>query len=586
LTQTTAPLEESPPRLASPRVDGAMRRAASILQPRNIIILAVVIIVAYLAVVPLLYLLGGTFFENGTFTLDAFARAYKDTGLMEMAGNSLVFAAGSAFLALVVGTFLAYVTVRTDAPFPTLVMGASVIPLIVPAVLYTISWIMLSSQQIGILNQLATAVVGQPIFNVFSMPGMIWVEGTHNAPVVYLFMVAAFRSMDPSFEEAALTAGSSSLTAIRRVTLPLARPALAGAGLIMVVRGLESFEVPALLGDPRGIYVFTSSIYDKLEEYPFDRGAAGALSVTLIVLAIIGVYLTSKTSAGRDGRFSTITGKGFRPRRLELGRAKPVVGVIVVVYFLVTTALPLGILLFASVLPFFQGISAEAFASMSLSNYADLLANPKFPKAAMNSVVLALLAGLCVMFLSAVASWFVVRSRFIGGKLLDQLAFLPMVVPGIVLGLALSFVYLRNPLPFPVYGTLLILLIAYTTRFLPYGMRYAISSVEQISKELEESAQVSGASWWKIFRRILVPLVLPGLFAGFTYTVFISVRELSSSILLYTPGNEVLSILSWQLFQDGKLTTVAALGVFVIVTLAVIFGLTTFISNRLGVRNP
>jgi iron(III) transport system permease protein len=159
-----------------------------------------------------------------------------------------------------------------------------------------------------------------------------------------------------------------------------------------------------------------------------------------------------------------------------------------------------------------------------------------------------------------------------------------MVVPGIVLGLAISFVYLRNPLPFPVYGTLLILLFAYTTRFLPYGMRYSIASLEQISAELEESANVSGASWWQVFSRIIVPLILPGLFSGFIYTLIISVRELSSSILLYSPKNEVLSILFWQLYEDGKLTVVAALGVIVVIGLTVVVSVSNYISNRVGIR--
>jgi iron(III) transport system permease protein len=562
-----------------------MKRLASLLQPRNIIVLAVIVIIAYLAAVPLIYLLGKTFFENGTLSFDTFARGYDDVGLGEMFGNSMIFAIGSSALALVVGTFMAYITVRTDAPFRALVFAASLIPLIVPGVLYTISWILLSSNNIGILNQITAAIIPdwRP-FDAFSMPGMIWVEGTHNSPLVYLFMVAAFRQMDPSLEESALLSGSGRVTMISRITLPLVRPALAGAALIMVVRGLEGFEVPALLGIPRGIFVFTSAIFYKMEDFPFDSGAAGALSVTLIIIAIAGVWLTGRTTQGRGGEFSTVTGKGFRPRPLELRGAKPIIGALVLLYFFITTVLPVGILVFSSLLPYYQGFSAGAVASMSLDSYSEILGNRKLATSATNSIVLAVLSGLCVMVLSAVASWFIVRTRFFGRKLLDVLAFLPMVVPGIVLGLAISFVYLRNPLPFPVYGTLLILLFAYTTRFLPYGMRYSIASLEQISAELEESANVSGASWWQVFSRIIVPLILPGLFSGFIYTLIISVRELSSSILLYSPKNEVLSILFWQLYEDGKLTVVAALGVIVVIGLTVVVSVSNYISNRVGIR--
>jgi iron(III) transport system permease protein len=560
----------------------ARRRARSLFQVRNLVVLAVILTIVYLAAVPILYLLHGTFFEEGQFSLDPFARAYSAIGIGEMVGNSFLFAIGSSLLALVAGTFLAYVTVRTDAPFPTLVFAASMVPLIIPGVLYTISWILLSSQNIGILNQFSEVVVGRPVFNVFSMPGMIWVEGTHNAPLVYLFMLAAFRSMDPSLEESALLSGAKKSTMIRRVTLPLVRPALAGAALIMVVRGLEGFDVPALLGVPRGIYVFTSRIFHELQTFPIDAPAAGALSISLLLIAAVGVYLTGELSTGKEGQFSTVTGKGFRPRRIELGKAKPFVGAAIILYFLVTTILPIGVLLYNSLLPYLQRFSPAVFADMSLDNYVELFGDRDFPRAAKNSLILGVTSATAVAILTAIAAWFVVRTKVRGRGLLDQLTFLPLVVPGIVLGLAVSFVYLRNPLPFQVYGTLFILFFAYVTRFMPYGMRYGVSSLEQVSMELEESAATSGASWWQTFRRVLLPLIVPGVLAGWIYTFIISVRELSSSIVVYTPGNEVLSILSWNLYEDGKLPTVAALGVVMITGLIAVVALAYAFSTRVG----
>jgi iron(III) transport system permease protein len=560
----------------------ARRRARSLFQVRNLVVLAVILTIVYLAAVPILYLLHGTFFEEGQFSLDPFARAYSAIGIGEMVGNSFLFAIGSSLLALVAGTFLAYVTVRTDAPFPTLVFAASMVPLIIPGVLYTISWILLSSQNIGILNQFSEVVVGRPVFNVFSMPGMIWVEGTHNAPLVYLFMLAAFRSMDPSLEESALLSGAKKSTMIRRVTLPLVRPALAGAALIMVVRGLEGFDVPALLGVPRGIYVFTSRIFHELQTFPIDAPAAGALSISLLLIAAVGVYLTGELSTGKEGQFSTVTGKGFRPRRIELGKAKPFVGAAIILYFLVTTILPIGVLLYNSLLPYLQRFSPAVFADMSLDNYVELFGDRDFPRAAKNSLILGVTSATAVATLTAIAAWFVVRTKVRGRGLLDQLTFLPLVVPGIVLGLAVSFVYLRNPLPFQVYGTLFILFFAYVTRFMPYGMRYGVSSLEQVSMELEESAATSGASWWQTFRRVLLPLIVPGVLAGWIYTFIISVRELSSSIVVYTPGNEVLSILSWNLYEDGKLPTVAALGVVMITGLIAVVALAYAFSTRVG----
>ncbi|WP_203434044.1 ABC transporter permease [Jiangella asiatica] len=587
---TTATLPPAPKR-GEPGSGGVsgngrwLRLARTGFQTRNLIVLAVVIVIAYLAAVPLFYLIHGTFVENGSVTLDAFGRAYSAVGLGEMVWNSFLFAGGSALLAMVIGTFLAYVTIRTDAPFPTLVFAASMVPLIIPGVLYTIAWILLSSENIGVLNQVSSAILGRPVFDAFSMPGMIWVEGTHNAPLVYLFMVAAFRSMDPAMEESALLSGANRLTMIRRIALPLVRPALAAATLIMVVRGLEGFEVPALLGVPGGIFVFTSRIFYELQNFPIDTAAAGSLSLSLLAFAAVGVFLTNRFGSGRDGQFSTITGKGFRPHPIELRRAKPVVGTLVLLYFLVTAALPVGVLLYTSMLPFAQQFSLDVFSSMTFDNYAELFDDRAFPRATMNSLLLGAGAATAVVVLAAIAAWLIARTKVPGRQIVDQLAFLPLVVPGIVLGLAVSFVYLRNPLPFQVYGTMLILLIAYVTRFLPYGMRYAVSAIQQISGELEESAYVSGASWWKTFRRVLVPLIVPGLLAGWLYTFIISVRELSSSIVLYTPGNEVLSILTWNYYEDGQLTTVAALGVVMIGGLTVLVTLVYAIGTRFGLRD-
>jgi iron(III) transport system permease protein len=182
----------------------------------------------------------------------------------------------------------------------------------------------------------------------------------------------------------------------------------------------------------------------------------------------------------------------------------------------------------------------------------------------------------------SVAAWIVVRSKVRGRGLLDQLAFVPLVIPGLVLGLGISFVYLRSPIP--IYGTIFILLIAYCTRYMPYGMRYAVTSMHQISAELEESAQVSGASWWQTFRRVLLPLLSPGLVAGFIYILTVSFRELSSSILLYSPGNEVLSILIFEQFENGSFTILAALGVVMVLTLVVLVTVAYKVGAKVGLR--
>jgi iron(III) transport system permease protein len=579
----TEPVAAVPPPIP-PRVEpgrGTRARKAA-LAPKTLIVAGVAGIIAYLALVPLYYLLYGTFFDGTGFTTGGFGRAYGDGRINELLGNSLAFAIGAAALSLTLGTTLAYLMVRTDVPFKPLFFAGSIVPLIIPGILYTISWIFLASPDIGLLNALIGPLTGGAfVLDVFTIWGMIWVEGLHSSPIVFLLMVAAFRSMDPSLEESAMMSGATRPQVLRRVTLPLVKPALLSAVLIILITSLESFEVPALLGLQDGIYVFTSRIYFVLRTYPPDLAAAGSLAVGLLLLAVLGVAISRYLARGAK-TFQTITGKGFRPRPMDLGKWKPVVGLLIVTYFVLTVLAPLAVLLYTSLLPFYRAPSIDVFRSMGFQNYAELLELSQAKTALKNSLVLGLTTATAVMAVMAVAAWLVVRSKIRGRSIVEQLSFVPLVIPGLVLGLALSFVYLRSPVP--IYGTIFILLIAYCTKYMPYGMRYASTSMHQISNELEESALVSGASWFKTFRRVLLPLLSPGLLAGWVYILVVSFRELSSSILLYSPGNEVLSILIFEQFENGQFTVLAALGVVMVSTLVVLVAIAYKLGAKVGLQ--
>jgi iron(III) transport system permease protein len=580
---STEPVAAIPPPFPPhvPQSRGARWRTA-LLAPKTLIVAAVAGIIGYLALVPLYYLLYGTFFDGTGFTVGGFSRAYGNGQIAELLTNSLSFAIGAAVLSLTLGTSLAYLMVRTDVPFKALFFAASIVPLIIPGILYTISWIFLASPDIGLLNSLiGPATGGSFVLDVFTIWGMIWVEGLHSSPIVFLLMVAAFRSMDPSLEESALMSGATRPQVLRRVTLPLVKPALLSAVLIILITSLESFEVPALLGLQNGIYVFTSRIYFVLRTYPPDLAAAGSLAVGLLFIAVIGVAISRYLARGAK-TFQTITGKGFRPRPMDLGKWKPVVGLVIVTYFILTVLAPLTVLLYTSLLPFYRAPSMAVFQSMGLQNYAAVFELSQAKTALKNSLVLGLSTATSVMAVMAVAAWLVVRSKIRGRSIVEQLSFVPLVIPGLVLGLSLSFVYLRSPVP--IYGTIFILLIAYCTKYMPYGMRYASTSMHQISAELEESALVSGASWWKTFRRVLLPLLSPGLLAGWVYILVVSFRELSSSILLYSPGNEVLSILIFEQFENGQFTVLAALGVIMVTTLVVLVAIAYKLGAKVGLQ--
>jgi iron(III) transport system permease protein len=563
------------------RLGGRRTGWRGLLRPQTLIILAATGFVTYLALVPLVYLLWGTFYDGVSPTLRFFVEAYSVHGLGEMAFNSILFALGSTVLAVTLGTALAYLTVRTNVPFKRLIFTASLVPLIIPGILHTIAWIFLASPDIGLFNQILEPVLGPGFLNVFSVWGMMFVEGLHLSPLVFLLMFASFRSMDPSLEESALMSGARLPTVLRRVTLPLAKPALFASVLVMAVRSLEAFEVPALLGIPDGIWVFTSRIWRVLTQYPIDYGQAGAYAFSLLVITSIGVFWHSRLTK-RSKSFQTVTGKGFRPQPMDLGKYRLPATAFVLCYFLIAVLAPMLILVYASMQPFYSVPTLSTLQNLTLDNYAYTLTNEQALGAAKNSFLLGIGSATGVMFVMAIVSWLVVRTKVPGRWIVDNLSFLPLAIPGLVLGVALLFVYLRFPMP--IYGTIWILFIAYFTRYMPYGMRYASTSMHQISGELEESAQTSGATWWQTFRRVNLPLLMPGLVAGWIYILMVSVRELSSSILLYSPGNEVLSILIWEQWENGQVTELSALGVLMVIALIVLVAVAHRLGAKVGVR--
>jgi len=549
-----------------------------------------VAVIAYLAVIPLGFLLWQSFFTPHTaakpaeFTLGNYAAAYSSVQTAKLFVNSLLFAAGTAAFSLIVGTTLAWMNERTNTPFKRLFFGLALVPLIIPGILFTISWIMLASPKIGIFNLMLQHWFGTSyvFFNVYTMWGMIWVDGLHYSPMAFLLMTAAFRSMDPALEESAAMSGANLWQIVWRITLALSWPAIFAILLILFVRAIESFEVPALLGMPAGIFVFTSAIYEAIHRYPSQIGLASSYGVTLLLLTSGGVWFQSRLSASGQ-RYSTVTGKGFRPRRIDLGRWRYLTAAIFIVYFLLIVAAPLLVLLWSSVQKYYSVPSMAALANLTLDPYRFILSHPTFARALWNSLLLCLGSATIIMLVTAVICWIVVKTRIRGRWLLDNLASLPIVFPGLVLGLAIMVFYLNVDVG--IYGTIWILLIAYITRFMPYGIRYNTASMLQIHKELEESAAMSGASWGATFVRVVLPLLKPGLVAGWIYIAIVSLRELSSSILLYSPGTEVVSIMIWELRENGQYVALSALGVMLIVLLFVLVQIAQYAGSRFGVRD-
>jgi iron(III) transport system permease protein len=552
---------------------------------QTLILIGATLFVLYLAGVPLVMLLYGSIRSapigepGAAYTLDNYVKAYFDKEFYLLLLNSIYYGLGTCALTFVIGTYLAWVSERTNTPLKKIFVVMSLIPFIIPGILSTISWILLLSPKIGLINLMVKDVLGleSTPFNIYSMWGMIWAEAIHLYPLVFLLMSAAFRNMDTSLEEAALTAGSSTFTTLRRVTLPLMRPAMFSVLLINFVRGIEAFEVPALIGVPAKISVFTTKIFLAIHQFPSDFGLAGAYAVTLLAISTTGVLIYGRITR-REERYATVTGKGYRPRVIDLGPWKYFTLGISFVIFLLAVILPVFVLLWSSFIPYYGVPSRELMAKMTWANYYYILNYPLALTAFKNSFYLSVGSATLVMLLTSIIAWITVKTRLPGRGLLDNMTFIPIAMPGIVLGVSLIWVYLT--LPIPIYGTIWVLLLAYITKFMPYGIRAASASMIQINKELEEASLAAGGTWFQTFRKVILPLLMPGFTAGWIYISIIALRELSTSILLYSYNSTVLSIMAFDLWEGGQYTYVCALGVLMVLLLITM----AFVARKLGAK--
>jgi iron(III) transport system permease protein len=410
---------------------------------------------------------------------------------------------------------------------------------------------------------------------------MVWIEGLHSSPLAFLMIAASLRSMDPSLEEAAKMAGANGIRTARTITIQLIRPALIASALLMFVRTFSAFEVAAMVGLPAKVNVLAARIYLALSNFPADYGAAGTVAVLMMAITVVGIAIYSRALRQRDA-FSTITGKNFRPMVMNLGAWKWPAAGFMALYICLVFVLPMLMLAWNSISPFYQVPSVEGLSKLTLNNYDFVLTFPQAQRAITNSVILSISTATLVMLLTAVVAWLMIRTNIRGRWMLDALVSMPVAFPALVFGVALIWLYLR--LPIHLYGTLWIIGIAYTTQFLPYGMRYTSSSMLQIHRELEEASQVSGGSWIATFRRVLIPLLAPGLLAGWLYILLASFRELGSSILLVSAGTEVFSTLIFNMWSNGKSVELAALGMMMTVAFMVLYYLSLQLGRRMGVR--
>ena len=543
---------------------------------------------AYLVLPPFFFILHTSLvvdrgLQAGAFTFQHFENIVESLGDMRaLLENSIIFSVGSAAIALAYGTLLAWLSERSDAPFRKLGYVSAYVSFAIPGIIKVVGWIMLLGPKAGILNAAVASFTGSPLLNIFSMPGMILVESFLWIPVVFLLMATPFRSMDPSLEEAATTAGSSGWQVFRKVTFPLALPSVLAVLILTFIRSLEAFEIPALIGIPAGVEVLTTKIYLQIKGGLIPKyGEASAYSIMLIVLVALGLYpyyrITSKTY-----KFTTISGKAFRPNRIALGRWRWLGGCLMLVLPLLQ-CFPILAIAWSSFLPFAQVPSRKALSLLTLNNYATAFADSGIIRSIINSLTVSVTSASGAVVITFFAAWLIVRASMKARWVLDQMAMLPLVFPGIVMGIAILKMYLI--LPIPVYGTIWILVLAFIARYLPYGIRFSHSALLGLHRELEEGALAAGASWFQMLRHVVVPLIMPALLAGWIYIFLITFRELSIALLLYSPGSQVVAVTIWELWDNGHVGELAAFSLVITIGTIIVGSIFLSIGHRYGLQD-
>ena len=537
-------------------------------QPQLKIVGLVAVIIGYLSLSPTLMLLYGSFLSKplgvpGNFTLAHYVQAYSDPLTYRLLFNSFVFAAGSSLLSTGLAAFLAWTAVRTNAPLGKLFELTAIIPNIFPPVMLAVAWTVLLSPRTGLVNRFLMQVFGleSAPFNIYSLSGMIFVEALITVPLAFLIVSASLYSMDPALEESARVAGSNQLQIARRITLPIVRPALLAAATLNFVRAIESFETPAIIALPARIEVFTTKIYrEAVGAFPPNQNMAATYAVSLLFITMLFVYGYRRLTL-RTERYVTVTGRGYRPTQIDLGRWRYPVSAAAGLILVLIVLLPFAVLVFVSLVTYVHVPGEKTWELLTLENYRSNLTDSRTYRAIQNSLFLAIAGATLCALLASVTSYVTSKTKTKGRGVIEALTFIPWAFPGTALAIGLLWTYVYAPLP--IYGTLWILLIGYITRFLPYGLRAMTSTIVQIHDDLEDASKACGAGFLVTFRRILLPLMRPGFIAGWIILATIYLREFSMSVFLYSPGSEPIGPLLYHFYVDGNYGPMCSLAIVV-----------------------
>lgn len=536
---------------------------------------AIILLAAALVLYPVGWLIYASLTPDGKFGLSAYFQMFTHPELLRVSLNSLWVATCAALIALGFGVPLAFLAVRSDLKWRGLIALCAMVPLITPPFIGGLAWTVLGAAQTGLLNLAGKWLFGLdgPWLTIYSLEGMIFCLGIYMSPYVFVLTAAVLAAIDPTLEEAAETGGSGTAHVLRSVVLPLAIPGIGAAALVAFLNAIEQFGIPAILGRPANVFVLPTEIYRLMSRMPPNLAQAAAAAVLLMVLSALAVSLQQFLVTRRS--YVTLTGKGFRPKRMALGAWMLPAYALVAAYALLAVVLPVLALLVNSLLAAgFVSLTENAF---SVKHYVYLWREyPAGIRSLVNGALYSAIGATVALILAAVGAYFIARNRTLFARFAAMVLALPLALPGIVIGTGLMLAYIKPPIV--LYGTMWILVVSYITRFLPFAERAASASFQQVDKSLEEASAVCGASWFTTFHWVLLPLIRPALIGGW-FLLFISMmRELGTSVLLYSYGQEVPAVVLFDLYESGNYGAMSAYAtVLLVVTLVIVVAFQKFL---------
>jgi len=566
--------------MATRRKELSIMGGASIDTGQLLLGLSVIILVMAVAM-PMFMIIINAFFHKATFDFKLFSRVIANPDNTGAMLNTLIVCFSVTIIGTIIGLFFAWLVGRSDLPLKKTMKALFVVPYMFPPFIGAMAWALLLSERSGYLNKLFMQITGgnTAFFNINSLAGIIFVETCYYFPFVFIQVASALERMDPTLEESAKIAGAGQLYVIRKITLPLVKPSIAAGAMLILISSISHFGVPAILGFSRNIFVLPTKIYELIYKSAgsFEGIREGsALSVVLVVVVVLALALQRYVL--RAGHFEVIQGKSMRPVLMNLRQFKYPLMLICIAFLGFVTVFPLCII-FASGFLKAYGLSIS-IRNLTLANFEDVLFHSKMARDAIkNSVLLAVSAGIITMFVGTMVAYVIVKLKVKGKGILELLSVLPYSVPGIVLAVGVILMW-SGAFYFNIYNTFWIILIAYIARYMAFSMKSASASLEQVHNSLEEAARSCGSTHWGSLTDITLPLIKPGMIAGFFLIFLPAMRELTTSLLLYGPFTRTLGVAIYSVYEEGNTVQACALAA-VTITIIMLGQLTlTFITRE------